>query len=207
MHSLRDCVHRLFFVQLYNFSFSYSLLTISAVISRGRGLCPHAPAASLAPQQPEGTCENLRPYSSSVYNPLWLPAPLGKILTTALRNLSCSFPALSCPCPCPSLPLPLPHSAPAQRVFSLLLQHVEPASSMSSLHAGCSLCLECPSTSFKSLLKCHGFQSPSLTAPTRVKSTSVSPRPTPLLPYQLLTRLCTDCMYYHSSLQNARQGF
>lgn len=72
--------------------------------------------------------------------------------------------------PCLVLPLslsPLPHSAPAPRVCSLLLQHLEPASSLSSLDAGCSLCLECPSTSFKSLLKCHGFQSPSLMAPTR----------------------------------------
>lgn len=106
--------------------------------------------------------------------------------------------------PCPSLPLP--HSAPAMRVCFLFLQCLKPAS-VSSLRTVCSLCLERPSTSFKSLLKCHCFQSPSLAAPMPVKTTSVSALPTPSLAYQLLKPLCTDCVYYHSSLQNARQGF
>lgn len=124
------------------------------------------------------------------------------------RRTICPFPPFPAPAPlslCPSLPLP--HSAPAMRVCFLFLQCLKPASSVSSLRTVCSLCLERPSTSFKSLLKCHCFQSPSLAAPTPVKTTSVSALPTPSLPYQLLMPLCTDCVYYHSSLQNARQGF
>lgn len=68
MHSLGDCFNRLFLVQLYNFSFLCSLLTISAVISRGKVPLPLLPAWPHSSQRaPVRTSGHILPLSTTLY--------------------------------------------------------------------------------------------------------------------------------------------
>lgn len=114
----------------------------------------------LPPQQPKGACEHLSQITFFLLSePSMTPTTLrGKNQSPPFGPQGPARPVPSPPCP-HLLHAPL-HSlcAPATRASSLFLQHPQHASFISGLCTGYLLCLECPSTSFKSLLKCHCFR-------------------------------------------------